>query len=719
MVARTVTRLATIALAGLVASACGTRVEQRILHRSGCEVCHQPLDENSEPHGIADAHPAFPLECTDCHGGNAYVCDGKLDLTGEDPSCDGDWVYDQSRAHPSQAGAPKDLVGLTPEQLDEVDRDYLRFVNPGDLRVLQDSCGRCHTRESGVVKRSAHAHAAGELNVARFRAGSQPTPTPRFGTGPVVDPAPLGNEPCAAISVARFSPLAVQVGGDDPLTDPTVANVQDQYLAKECVGCHISDFGPNDAPGNYRSSGCSSCHMEYATDGLSQGTDPWVDKTTAPHPKTHAMVTIPPDATCVSCHHQGARIGLSYQGMRERQGEAHEDPGTDTLGKALYGFDRDHFITDEDPSNGFDETPPDVHFEAGMGCMDCHTKGELHGDGHIYADASCTVTTRCEDCHGTVREAANPSPSRKNLFRKDDGTLWLRTKLGGKELKVTQVIDSVTPGHPGFNELAASMKALVPKPGDPDDPDALTDWTHGDDLECTTCHSSWLPSCYGCHVDVDLDKSSPYQTTGLITPGLAAAHPGGFQLNDMVLMVNNRGKFSHSMPASRVMYSLSRGGEPVFENKPRARMVPPGRMSVGFGQRAVDPHTTRKRSQFMACDRCHTQGDLADPDNKVLLDLTHGYGTERFVETGCDPTNDDESCGPEDQRDYRLDAVHDLNHEAQVIVGHRYPSESRPLTADEINAMRAIVVPDDAPLSTEIPDAAATNPRWPAFKALE
>src|SRR6185369_4280881 len=32
--------------------------------------------------------------------------------------------------------------------------DFVKFVNPGDLRVSADTCGRCHARETNAVPRS-------------------------------------------------------------------------------------------------------------------------------------------------------------------------------------------------------------------------------------------------------------------------------------------------------------------------------------------------------------------------------------------------------------------------------------------------------------------------------------------------------------------------------------------------------------------------------------
>lgn len=41
----------------------------------------------------------------------------------------------------------------------------------------------------------------------------------------------------------------------------------------------------------------------------------------------------------------------------------------------------------------------DIHYEAGMLCVDCHSSEEIHGDGENYTDMTEAVTVKCEDCH--------------------------------------------------------------------------------------------------------------------------------------------------------------------------------------------------------------------------------------------------------------------------------------------------------------------------------
>ena len=83
---------------------------------------------------------------------------------------------------------------------------------------------------------------------------------------------------------------------------------------------------------------------------------------------------------------------------------------------------------------------------------------------------------------------------------------------------------------------------------------------HGTDhgaLRCDTCHSGWLPSCYGCHVDLDMTQTKAYQTTGEEVAGRPTGSRRWVTLYDMVLMRNSEGKMAPSMPAERFFMTVT------------------------------------------------------------------------------------------------------------------------------------------------------------------
>ncbi len=102
----------------------------------------------------------------------------------------------------------------------------------------------------------------------------------------------------------------------------------------------------------YNDTGCNTCHV-YAVPGL--GTANGCDS-------CHGQPTPASDPqTCLRCH---ARQGLEFTAL---------------------GFS-------------------DVHRDAGMACMDCHTLAEVHGDGSSYESMHSPGQFKrdCESCHRTI-----------------------------------------------------------------------------------------------------------------------------------------------------------------------------------------------------------------------------------------------------------------------------------------------------------------------------
>ncbi len=89
-------------------------------------------------------------------------------------------------------------------------------------------------------------------------------------------------------------------------------------------------MGTNDQPGDYRTSGCASCHVVYANsrepressvyaqfgrDGMSASADPTIPKNEPGHPIKHAFTRAIPTAQCMNCHmHQPNMFVNTYLG---------------------------------------------------------------------------------------------------------------------------------------------------------------------------------------------------------------------------------------------------------------------------------------------------------------------------------------------------------------------------------------------------------------------
>ncbi len=624
-------------LALVQGTAC-TKTKKVIDVRSSCAVCHSPRPATGgEPHGIVDAHPGHELSCVDCHGGDSTS-------------------YSQDTAHVQPPEEGMQLRFLTAGELDELDPEYLRFVNPGDLRVAPQACGQsdCHGDIVDRVSRSVMTHTSGEVTVARYRAGVQDTPLAEVGaqglTDPDYDPNVLGSSE----SITRFDPRV----DETPIEERTYGQFQDDYMVKSCFRCHISDFGENRFPGDYRSSGCSACHMLYADNGVSESADPTISRDHIPRPITHEMTSEITSEQCMHCHYRGARIGPSYFGYREAGGAGFNPENPEVLGIGLHGHDPAFYLTDEDTTNFVDETPPDVHQLGGMTCIDCHTELEVHGDGHLYADTQLATEIRCESCHGSIDEETDGQTALGNpvsrLTRSESGTWTLGSADGQSTWEVTQIANSVDPNSPTYSSRADYAMGRTED-----------GFSHSDGISCETCHAGWLPSCYGCHVTMNYDGTGRVQSTGQVTPGRPSGDRWWVVTDDLVLMHKPDGMIGLSMPSERFFLTVLDGSdEPILDRVARPFE---GEEGMGFGQRTVQPHTIQERAAFSQCPRCHI---LDDRSNEDQLRVTVGFGSDRFVvEDGAGVS-------------YRLDAIQDEEGNPLVTVGHPGQEESRPLDID-------------------------------------
>ena len=648
-----------------------TTVEKRVLERPGCETCHQPLDEHGKPAGLEGGHPWKELECTACHGGDPDTLEqDKAHVP--PPINDGKVLPIQKHLQPN---APLRYIrNLQSGDLDKLAAkrpDYLQFVNPGDLRVAEKACGgECHGPTVEAVKRSMMTHTSGEITVARYRAGAQQDTLGHMGSLPLTDPNFDASLPTTVTSVTRFDP--------PPLGEnPTFGDYQDHYMIKACFRCHTNDFGENKFDGDYRSSGCSACHMVYADDGKSRSADPTISKLSRPHPINHAMTSAVPTNQCTHCHYRGARIGPSYQGYRESGAAGLNPVDKEVLGVGLHGHGPSYYITHErDPEKFPDDTPPDIHFERGMHCIDCLTRHDVHGDGHIYSDTLNQIEIRCEDCHGSLQEDSQLKTSRgvalSHMWKDSKGDVWLRGKVDGKKRLVKQVRQVIDKASPYYNVIAGKHMGRD-----------SNGHSHLDTVECYTCHSDWMANCYGCHVTLDIGKSAPNLTTGEITPGRPSGRRAWVTVHDLILMQGVRGKIAPSQPAERFYLTVkktttaadgSKKVETILKDQPRMRA--PG--VPGMGARPVNPHTTRRFGRYSRCDYCHLKEDKS---NEEQVRRAWGFGSDRYMFT--------DGNG----KTWRHDQLIEDDGKSLVLPGHDHPVPATPLSLQTIKQMQAVTVP--------------------------
>src|SRR5215467_6552683 len=178
---------------------------------AGCITCHSPMDEPT-------MHPTktVPLGCTDCHGGNAQPAIGP----GASPNSP-EYLNAKEKAH-IQPGDPAFRNRALPERaytkwLKE-SREYIKFVNPGDLRVAAETYGPagCHASETRAVSTSMMTHTGMLWGAALYNNGGIPGKNTRFGESYDRDgrpqslqtvPAPMPEETRTKGVVAELTPL--------------------------------------------------------------------------------------------------------------------------------------------------------------------------------------------------------------------------------------------------------------------------------------------------------------------------------------------------------------------------------------------------------------------------------------------------------------------------------------------------------------------------------
>lgn len=391
-------------------------LEQAQEKSSGCASCHTASD-NKTMH----ANPAVVLGCTDCHGGNARV-QRPDHLHRDDP----DYLALMKQAHvmpdyqqkwrwPSSSTPP-----ITYALLNREAPEYIRFVNPSDYRIVREACGSCHMPQILAAERSIMATGAmlwggasynnGILPYKRYILGEAytrdgkpasivplmaPTEdmTHRFGALNTLLPLPAWEtiKPGDVFRVfedggrninSLFPEVGIpnSLGQIQRLEEPGRPDIRQSNrgpgtgariavpvinITKTRLNDPLMWFlGTNDQPGDYRSSGCASCHVVYANDrdprhsgpyaqhghwGKSITEDPVIPKDESGHPLRHQFTRAIPTSQCMVCHmHQPNMFMNTYLGYTMWDYEA-DAP--------FMWPEKQHYPTDEEMRRVYDRNP--------------------------------------------------------------------------------------------------------------------------------------------------------------------------------------------------------------------------------------------------------------------------------------------------------------------------------------------------------------------------
>ncbi len=160
----------------------------------GCNQCHN---------GIEPMHKAshVVLGCTDCHGGNPA-----RGLTKEQAHI----LPHNKEFWKTSANPPNSSVWLNHES-----PEFIRFINPGDLRVAKQACGLCHEAIIRNVDHSMMNHGAMLWGAALYNNGGFHLKNYRFGQAYGADGAPLRLN-----NYTPVTPEDTRVRGILPFLDP-------------------------------------------------------------------------------------------------------------------------------------------------------------------------------------------------------------------------------------------------------------------------------------------------------------------------------------------------------------------------------------------------------------------------------------------------------------------------------------------------------------------
>ena len=511
-------------------------------------------------------------------------------------------------------------------------------ANPSSAKNAPRFCGKCHENHVNRVERSLMSTAKRTINITRFGWGAQP------------------------INEIPFSLKA----GDNEQAFPgvTEGHAVDGFLRTKCLRCHIGSESPH-RPGDYRASGCSSCHMIYSNDGVSLSHDRAIQKVQSKnkkqnrftrkfsenslnnprgYPLLHKFTVAVPSVQCEHCHNNNG-VGQEFEGLFAKPSRPMETLIQINAEKpVLYGKDHEFLV-------------PDIHREKGMHCIDCHIGDEMKPE--IEPDQlQSGVQVRCIDCHGTQEKTPKEylliesDPNTKKLLARTNLNPNLKKKIRAgdtvsvnssgspmlhiKKIKENWVLYSKVTGKkhiiPLLQNLKPSIAHQIPK--------------HMQEMECSACHARWAATDWGMHVirenffaprkwrnwnlsdPMRFPAESSNKKPGMLDWLTAKSLPQKIEADtineywwtlfsdsgwsEMIMGKNSRGKYSIIKP--RYQYFIT--DQTGTSGLPLKRAEPPLTLNNSAGLIWTDysPHTIRKTVR--SCEDCHQNSlsvGLGDP----------------------------------------------------------------------------------------------------------
>jgi hypothetical protein len=353
------------------------------------------------------------------------------------------------------------------------------------------------------------------------------------------------------------------------------------YYRKMCGACHVNQLQSIFPKNKVRGGGCIDCH------GVKNKNNP------------HTILTTRiPSSNCTKCHNRSNRIGLSYFGQFESAG---------------YGTPYKHGRFSNIIKGGgryYLKLHSDIHWQkAKMDCIDCHLENGIMGDGDSYKRFENQVIIQCEDCHkpqwGKANKLAKTLAFDNGKINIEPNTLIAYTHKNFNPIYNLQK-DKNTNKICFYRKMDGKkipMTLMSDKP------------YHNSDihkrLSCQSCHSEWLPSCYGCHVANFENKKQYDWLSHKPTKGSFREFSSFNRFRNPALGIGWKGKITTFGPGCQSFVTVYSKG------------IKPKKQFHKLVFAPWDPHTTRLNPKN--CIDCHMnpealglgRGELYIKNNKI------------------------------------------------------------------------------------------------------
>ena len=330
----------------------------------------------------------------------------------------------------------------------------------------------------------------------------------------------------------------------------------DSLMRKLCASCHLGQEKTqhrHDVTRD-RGGGCLACHLNQYPRGA--------------HPVLSVKVE---DGRCFGCHSRSSRIALSYAGLAETSAASAEKSDA-KLSRLVDGRLVEH-------------QPADIHHQAGMSCIDCHTGEGLMGALPHSGRQDQSVDITCSDCHdnqnprikfvnwpaqhrGMLNRIPFPTTADQEFLTTGNGTpLWhiaVRNDEYVLYLKLAGGLRIIPKYRPQDHGLQAEHKRVA----------------------CNACHSQWAPQCYECHLSFSPDEPQWDHVEQKPTPGRWSQRQAGVRNGLPPLGVTAKGDITTFVPGMILSIDHPDFAAPLFRRL--------------FG--SLSAHTT---GPARTCETCH------------------------------------------------------------------------------------------------------------------